>query len=788
VSGAPERALARGAVAAVARTELRRHWVRLLLVGLAAGLLGSAVVGVALVARRTATAYDRLAAATDMEDAGASVFGDPALVDDVRALPEIAESSVSTMFVGGVTGPGVIYLAVRSSPLDGLGQPAVIEGRVPDPASPEEAVLLDDLAAALDMGVGSSLELCLLTSEEFASFDTGFGEPDGPCPTLQVVGIGRIAGTDTSTGIYAGPGFAERYGDGTRAGTTVEMRLDDGAESLPSLAAAVAELAAANPIGEGAEEFPSVALTTPDERREAASTTAQVLVGGLLACAAVAALVGLLLIGQALGRQFEADAADQQIEGALGMTPAERCLARVLPALVTATIAAAVTFGGALVAGIVEPLGPLGDLEPHPGWAPNVAGALAGSLAVAAAALALAALAAWRAGRSAATTTVGTHSARRVRPALVGGAATSAGLSLGLGRGRGPGRLPVRATLATVVVGVAGVTAALTFAASLDRLGDEPARWGWTSDVIVVDARAETVAEIAADPRVGATSWLHQAEGTLDGGTATLYSFEEGTAADPGWTVLAGRPADGPDEVLLGPKLADDLGAGVGDEVELALADGGTRPLEVVGIGIGSTMGQEGFANSALVTPEALDGAQITGMFDELLVRAAPGEDVEALVGDLAVEYELSTPAPPDPVQDVLDLDRIPDLLAAYLAFVALAAMANGLAVVVRRRSRDLATLRAIGLTPRQVVGAVLSAALATAAIGLVIGVPLGLGIGRLVWWVVADRVGLATDVLVPVAEVALVVVGALVVAVAASVVPALRAVRVRPGVLLRAE
>jgi hypothetical protein len=470
------------------------------------------------------------------------------------------------------------------------------------------------------------------------------------------------------------------------------------------------------------------------------------------------------------------------------MTPAERCLARVLPAVVTAAIAAAVTFAGALAAGIVEPLGPLGDLEPEPGWAPNVAGALVGSLAVAVAALALAALAAWRAGRGPTTAAVGGRSARRSRLALVGGVTTSAGLSLALGRGRGPGRLPVRATLATVVVGVAGVTAALTFAASLDRLGDEPTRWGWTSDVIVVDARAETVAQVAADPRVGATSWLHQVEGTLDGGSATIYSFEEGTAADPGWTVLSGRPAAGAGEILVGPKLAARLGVGIGDEVQLALTDGGSRPLEVVGVGIGSTMGQEGFANSALVAPEALVGAEVTGMFDELLVRAAPGEDVEALVGDLALEYELSTPAPPAPVQDVLDLDRIPDLLAVYLAFVALAALANGLAVVVRRRSRDLATLRAIGLSPRQVVGAVLSAALATAAIGLAVGVPVGLGIGRLVWWVVADRVGLATDVLVPVAELGVVVVGALVVAVAASVVPALRAVRVRPGVLLRAE
>ena len=53
-----------------------------------------------------------------------------------------------------------------------------MEGRQPDPSAPDEVVLLDNLAGALDLGVGSTLGLCLLTTEEFASFDTGFGPPD----------------------------------------------------------------------------------------------------------------------------------------------------------------------------------------------------------------------------------------------------------------------------------------------------------------------------------------------------------------------------------------------------------------------------------------------------------------------------------------------------------------------------------------------------------------------------------------------------------------------------------
>lgn len=778
--------LATGAIGAVARTGLRARWRRLLVLGLLAGLLGSAVVGLAVVARRTATAYDRLAAANAQEDAEVSVFGDPALADLVPDLPVVAHSTDATMFVGGLQGPGVIYLAVRAAGPESLGRPVVVEGRPADPGHPDEVTVSEDVAGALDLAPGSTLPLCLLTTQEFASFDTGFGQPDGPCVDLQVTGLARRAGSDTSTNIFTGPAFVEAYGEGTVVGRVVDVLLHGGRSGLPELTAEVEALAASSPPPPGAEEFPPAVVSSPEVTRTAAGATARVLVGGLALCAVVAALVGLLLVAQALGRQHEAEAADQRIEAALGLTPGERILARVVPALLTAGVAAAGTVVGALVAAAIEPLGPLADLEPAPGWAPNVALTVVGALLVGLTTLALAALAARRAGRPRTAPAAPGRTAGRAR-LLVGGPATAAGLSLALEPSRGPGRLPVRATLATVVVGIAGVTAALAFSASLDRVGSEPARWGWNGDVIVVDARSEVAEQIAGDPRVGATVWFHQVSGTLDGSSATLVSYESSDER-PGWTVIEGSAPEGPDEVLLGTTLASHLGARPGDVVELGLTDGTTRPLHVRGLGIGPSADGRGIGDAALLRPEALEGAAVTGAFDELLVTAASPAERAGLIDDLAEELELDRPAPPGPVQDLLDLDRVPDLLAVYLAVAALAALANGLAVVVRRRARDLATLRAIGLAPHQVVGAVLAAALATVAVGLVIGVPLGLGVGRLVWWIVTDRVGLATDATVPALAVVLVAGGALLVAAVATTVPAWRATRLRPGELLRKD
>ena len=63
------------------------------------------------------------------------------------------------------------------------------------------------------------------------------------------------------------------------------------------------------------------------------------LVDGLLVLLVVALVGGLLAVGQALARHHAAGAADQQLEAELGLTRAERVLARLLPGLVGAAIA-----------------------------------------------------------------------------------------------------------------------------------------------------------------------------------------------------------------------------------------------------------------------------------------------------------------------------------------------------------------------------------------------------------------------------------------------------------------
>ena len=90
-----------------ARHELRRRGVALVLLGLAAGLLGAVVIGALATARRTATAYERLEQASAIDDVRALVFGDPGPGRPTSAaLPGVTASWTAAMAVGRVDGSG----------------------------------------------------------------------------------------------------------------------------------------------------------------------------------------------------------------------------------------------------------------------------------------------------------------------------------------------------------------------------------------------------------------------------------------------------------------------------------------------------------------------------------------------------------------------------------------------------------------------------------------------------------------------------------------------------------
>jgi ABC-type lipoprotein release transport system permease subunit len=129
-----------------------------------------------------------------------------------------------------------------------------------------------------------------------------------------------------------------------------------------------------------------------------------------------------------------------------------------------------------------------------------------------------------------------------------------------------------------------------------------------------------------------------------------------------------------------------------------------------------------------------------------------------------------------------------PSLLASGLAAGAVVALGLTLGASVRRRRRDLALLKTLGFTQRQLVAAVAWQASVAAVIGIVIGVPLGIVVGRWLWSLFAREIYAVPQPSVPAVSVVLVALGALVLANVVAAWPGRVAARTPTALLLRAD
>jgi ABC-type antimicrobial peptide transport system permease subunit len=133
-------------------------------------------------------------------------------------------------------------------------------------------------------------------------------------------------------------------------------------------------------------------------------------------------------------------------------------------------------------------------------------------------------------------------------------------------------------------------------------------------------------------------------------------------------------------------------------------------------------------------------------------------------------------------------IGAVPSLLVAGLAVGAVAALALTLAASVRRRRRDLALLKTLGFTQRQLAAAVAWQASVSAFIGVVIGVPLGIILGRWLWDLFAHQIYAVPEPTVPALWVLVIALGTLVLANVVASIPARAAARTPTALLLRAE
>ena len=126
--------------------------------------------------------------------------------------------------------------------------------------------------------------------------------------------------------------------------------------------------------------------------------------------------------------------------------------------------------------------------------------------------------------------------------------------------------------------------------------------------------------------------------------------------------------------------------------------------------------------------------------------------------------------------------------MAGFLALLALAAVAHLLATSVRWRRRDLATLRALGMTRGGARSILAMQGTAVALIGLTVGIPLGVAVGRNGWRLITSRVPLSFVGPIALVSILVLVPAALAIVNLLAVWPGHAAARLRPAEVLRAE
>ncbi|GAA1459742.1 ABC transporter permease [Williamsia maris] len=326
-------------------------------------------------------------------------------------------------------------------------------------------------------------------------------------------------------------------------------------------------------------------------------------------------------------------------------------------------------------------------------------------------------------------------------------------------------------------------------------------------DESVVDQLNSRKAELGINrvvPRYSAPVTIAKADGTAlqTGGAPSI-----GTAYLPQDQVLSptesklypgGRAPVGTGEIVLNKSAADKAGLKVGSSTKLVVARGDSTPQTVKVVGLvdlpGDTSGyvnvqlQESVAKqelsdgsrAAYVEMSAVPGVSAQQLSDR--VSSALGDDYKTQTGAQVRQEEK------DNVNQFLDVFNY--ILLAFAAIgliVGTFIIYNTFSMIIAQRVRELALLRAIGASRRQITRSVLLEAFVVGLFGGAIGLGIGIGLAAILKAVTSSTSGLPTASLqiTPTAIISCMAVG-IVVTMVSAYAPARRAAQVSPVEAMR--
>jgi hypothetical protein len=807
-----------------------KRWIGAILL---LALAGGAALVAAQAARRTDTAFGRALDASNAADAivNANTSGQTPdqtrelrtaamrILDVVHRSPFVVDHGLS----GGAavyrvhdgkfdtrldTGAGIGSVAYEPRIFRALSTARIHAGRLGIPDRADEITITPLTAKLTGWRVGTNVTE--LREYEMKDFDPETGSPRldrGTHLNLKLVGIVDppedllLATSDREPHVYLTPAFARQFPESVFF-LTDRVRLRRGAADLPALRAAVAEANRAAPD----VSMPIAPITESLVKTNRANDP---LVNGLWMLAALFALIGVLLTAQSLGRSLTSRADDHAQLRALGGTRLQRF--SIEAATLAAVILAAAVLAAMLayVFSALTPIGAARDAEPHPGISLNAGLSLA-AIGVTFAGTMLAALPTLR--RVVTRTALpgagpGTSDPRQRRSHVADLVARSGlrtpavvGTRLALQPGLGANATPVRSVLASLVLVVATVTATFAFGANLQRWTTTPHLYGWNWDAAIgsgfgsIPREAEQT--LAKFPNVVEAGALNVGELRIAGLTVPAIGIDpiRGTVAP---RVEAGRLPRNTTEIALGARTMRALHTHIGDTVAATI---GATPasLRVVGrttfpaFGNGRG-GETGLGTGALGTASRfpVNGeSDQGGRYNYMLLRFAPGTAAgsEQQLRELLTKEGCTDPtclrsdSRPAEIDGYRSARMLPLAIGIVLVLLLVATLAHVLVSTMRRRSDDLAILRALGCTPRNLVTTMRWQSLVLTSIAIVIGIPCGLVANRVAWAAFSRQLGIATGTVAPLATLAVGAAGLLVLALVLATAVGLRV----PGVTRR--
>jgi hypothetical protein len=546
----------------------------------------------------------------------------------------------------------------------------------------------------------------------------------------------------------------------------------------------------------------------------------------------IAALVCLVLAAQAISRLLRRGEPDRRVLRALGARPAAAAFEGLFGVLVAVALGALLAFA---VAALLSPFAPLGPVRPvFPGGRFAIDWTVLG-VGVAVLILGLSSIAVAPANRRSSHRTLLTGGSFAGRSKVLRGAEATGlpvagvvGIQFALESGQGRTAVPVRSVLFGTALAVALVVTTITFASGLSNLVSRPPLYGWNWDYLLLpnnNIPPKAVSLLNHDPKIMAWSGADSTDLEIDGQEVPILI--ENARAKVAPPILSGHGLDNQHQIVLGAGTLAMLHKHVGETVLVSLgtkkgALGFIKPtaLTIVGtatlpaVGYSSYIAEHTSMGTGAILPLGLfpasyvNGGADPNLHGPQLAFVRMRSDVSARAGRADLERiaraannifaadqntfgnSVSVLGVLQPVQIVnyRSVGSTPVILAVGLAVGAILALGLTLASSVRRRRRDLAMLKTLGFTRRQLAAVVAWQSTTTALVGVVVGIPVGIVVGRELWTLFARSINAVPVPTVPVWSVLIVGVGTLVFANIVATLPGRSAARTPAALALRAE